>query len=59
MHPRAGRLRQPRHAIRFEGTPIDAVTAAPELAEHTVEILDELGLSESEMHDLAAQGVLG
>ena len=59
MHPRAGTLRQPRHAIRFEGTPVADVTAAPELAEHTVEILDELGLSEAEMHDLAAQGVLG
>jgi len=58
-HPRAGTLRQPRHAIRFEGTPVADVNAAPELAEHTVEILDELGLSESEMHDLAAQGVLG
>ena len=58
-HPRAGTLLQPRHAIRFEGTPVSDVSAAPELAEHTVEILDELGLSESEMHDLAAQGVLG
>ena len=58
-HPRAGRLRQPRHAIRFEGTPVAEVKPAPELAEHTVEILDELGLSESEMRDLAMQGVLG
>ena len=36
IHPRAGRLRQPRHAIRFEGTPTNAVTAAPGLVDHTV-----------------------
>ncbi len=58
-HPRAGLLQQPRHAMRFEGTPLAAVRPAPELAEHTVEILDELGLSEAQMRDLALQGVLG
>lgn len=59
QHPTAGTLLQPRHAVRFEGTPVGDTVAAPELAEHTVEILDELGLSETEMHDLAVQGVLG
>ena len=58
-HPRAGLLRQPRSSVRFEGTPNAATRPAPELGEHTVDILDELGLSEEEMRDLAVQGVLG
>lgn len=58
-HRSAGRVRQPRHAIRFEGTPVPPVRCAPELAEHTVDILDELGLSPDEMRELAEQGVLG
>lgn len=58
-HPRAGRVLQPRGAVRFEGTPGPAIRPAPELGEHTVEILDELGLDEAGMRALAEQGVLG
>jgi len=58
-HPRAGRLIQPRPAVRFEGTPTPTPAPAPELGEHTVALLDELGLTEIEMQELAEQGVLG
>jgi crotonobetainyl-CoA:carnitine CoA-transferase CaiB-like acyl-CoA transferase len=42
-HPRAGRLRQPRHPTQFPGTPARLGGPAPSLGEHTDEILDELG----------------
>lgn len=58
-HPRAGLLRQPRSSMRFEGTPLAPIRPAPEVGEHTVEILTELGMSEEEMSELAAQGVFG
>lgn len=41
-HPRAGRLRQPRPAARFEGMSEDIGRPAPGLGEHTDEILREL-----------------
>lgn len=58
-HPRAGLLQQPRSSMRFEGTPLAPIRPAPELGEHTVDILSEAGLTEDEMSDLAAQGVFG
>jgi crotonobetainyl-CoA:carnitine CoA-transferase CaiB-like acyl-CoA transferase len=41
-HPVAGRLRQPRHPIIFDGTPAQLGTPAPALGEHTDEVLQEL-----------------
>lgn len=43
-HPRAGRLREPRSAARFQGTPEGVGHPSPALGEHTDAILDELGL---------------
>ncbi|MEM8731837.1 MAG: CoA transferase [Pseudomonadota bacterium] len=40
-HPSAGRLRQARGAALFHGTPAGPVRPAPELGEHTEEILRE------------------
>lgn len=59
QHPRAGRVLQPRSAVRFADASSQVVRPAPEVGEHTLEILDELGLDEAAMQELAEQGVLG
>jgi crotonobetainyl-CoA:carnitine CoA-transferase CaiB-like acyl-CoA transferase len=45
-HPIVGRIRQPRHPARFQGTPAHLAGGAPGLGEHTDEILAELGLTD-------------
>ena len=57
-HPRAGRMRQPSPAARFERTPARVGGPAPELGEHGDEILAELGLARSEIDALRAAGVV-
>ena len=53
-HPAAGRIRQPRHPIRFSATPADAAAApAPVLGEHTYLVLGELGFSRQEIDALS------
>ena len=42
-HPIAGRMREPRHAALFRGTPIADPASAPGLGQHSDEILNELG----------------
>lgn len=46
-HPVAGRIRQPRAAARFDGTPTTLAGPAPTLGQHTEEILKELGIERS------------
>lgn len=46
VHPIAGRMRQPRPAARFEGTPSETGHHAPGLGEHTDAILAELGMGD-------------
>lgn len=58
-HPRGGRMRQPRPPVQFEGTPTSHRYTSPEVGEHTVEILTELGLEMEEMQELARQGAIG
>jgi len=58
-HSVAGRLRQARHAARFEATPVETSRGAPRLGEHTAEVLAELGLDEGEIRALRQAGVIG
>ncbi len=58
-HPAAGRLRQARNAARFDASPAEHRMGAPELGEHTTEILEELGKSSEEIDALMASGVVG
>ena len=57
-HPHAGRLRQAQNAARFEGAPMEIRRGAPVLGEHTVEVLDELGYSGSEVARFVETGVV-
>ncbi len=57
-HPIAGRLREPRGAARFRGTPGDLPAPAPALGEHTDAILTELGYDATEIAALRAAGTV-
>ncbi len=58
-HPAAGRLRQARNAARFAASPAEHRMGAPELGEHTTEILEELGKSQADIASLLEAGVVG
>lgn len=58
VHPAAGRMRQTRGAARFHGTPSEQVELAPELGEHTEEVLGQLGYDASRLAELRDEGVI-
>jgi len=57
-HPRGGHMRQPRPSVRFENTPSSLRLPSPEVGQHTVEVLSELGLEFEQMQALARQGAI-
>ena len=58
VHPVAGPIRQARPAARFDRTPARIRGPAPELGADTVAILEELGVSSTEIDELDAGGAV-
>ncbi len=58
-HPLAGRLRQARPAIRFEGSPSGIRRGGSELGADTREVLAEAGVEEDEIDAAMASGAAG
>ena len=57
-HPRQGRLKTLGSPVRFGGAVKNGVTPAPLLAQHTVEVLAEIGIDEARIAELREQGIL-
>ena len=58
-HPLAGRLRQARPAIRFEGSPSSIRRGGSVLGADTREVLAEAGIEEGEVEAAIAGGAAG
>jgi crotonobetainyl-CoA:carnitine CoA-transferase CaiB-like acyl-CoA transferase len=57
-HPHVGRMRQPRPAARFDGTPAELRSPAPLLGEHTDAVLAEIGMTPEDRAELRSGGVV-
>jgi len=55
-HPTEGKIRMTRFPVNFSATPAEVRRHAPRLGEHTVEILQEAGLSQAEIDALIESG---
>ena len=58
-HPTRGRIPVVGAPWRFSGTPAEPAAAAPELGQHSEEVLQELGYSWDDIAGLRERGVLG
>jgi crotonobetainyl-CoA:carnitine CoA-transferase CaiB-like acyl-CoA transferase len=57
-HPKAGRIKQIGVPIKFSETPGEARTPAPDMGEHTEEILEGLGYNRERIERLRKEGVI-
>ncbi|MCX5913331.1 MAG: CaiB/BaiF CoA-transferase family protein [Deltaproteobacteria bacterium] len=57
-HPKAGRVRQIGVPIKFSETPGEIRMPAPEIGEHSEEILGQLGFAQEEIDHLRKMGVI-
>ena len=57
-HDVLGKVHQPRPAPFFNGAPIDPTPTAPQLGQHTDEVLRDAGWSDADIADLRATGVV-
>ncbi|HVL34358.1 MAG TPA: CoA transferase [Burkholderiales bacterium] len=57
-HPKLGRLKLVNQAVKLSRTPSALAAAAPELGEHTAEILAELGYTEADVRGMRERGVI-
>jgi crotonobetainyl-CoA:carnitine CoA-transferase CaiB-like acyl-CoA transferase len=57
-HPGIGRVRQPKPAAQFGGTPSRAPSPAPAIGQHAGEILAELGYARAEVDGLVERKVV-
>lgn len=58
-HPDAGRFRTVALPMTITGADIRPRGAAPDLGQHTAQVLGELGLGDDEIRALAADGIVG
>jgi crotonobetainyl-CoA:carnitine CoA-transferase CaiB-like acyl-CoA transferase len=57
-HPDVGELRTVASPVRIEGADIAPRGPAPEIGQHTSDVLTELGLPAEELRALAADGII-
>ena len=57
-HEKAGQIKVINFPVKFSKTPGEITSAAPELGEHNIEILTELGYTEENIRDLQQSGVI-
>ena len=59
-HPRYGTVKMPSYPVTFKKTPATIRRVAPEVGQHTAEILKErLAYTDGQIADLVSQGVIG
>lgn len=57
-HPKQGTIKAPHRPIRYDGDNRSNFLPPPDLGEHTVQILHELGLTDAELMALQQEGVI-